>query len=91
MFSTAASRRPCSIVHDLRVAFGRRVRELRLNRELSQEQLAERSGLHWTYISGIERGRRNPGLNNLGRLASALSVTLPELLTGLGGASKRGG
>jgi transcriptional regulator with XRE-family HTH domain len=50
---------------------------------LSQEQLAERAELHWTYVSGIERGRRNPGLNILARLAKALHVTLPGLITDL--------
>jgi DNA-binding XRE family transcriptional regulator len=47
---------------------------------LSQEQLAERAGLHWTYVSGIERGRRNPGLNTLASLARGLKVPLSELL-----------
>ncbi len=66
------------------------MRKLRTAAGLSQEQLAERAGLHWTYISGIERGRRNPGLNNLGRLATALGVSLPDLLTGVrDAASKR--
>jgi transcriptional regulator with XRE-family HTH domain len=70
-------------VRDLRSLLGRRVRELRTRLELSQEALAERAGLHWTYISGVERGRRNPGLNVLGQLADALDVSLAELLTNL--------
>ena len=65
---------------DLRAALGYRVRELRQRLGLSQERLAERAGLHFTYISGIERGRRNPGLNILGRLAKALTVSLPVLV-----------
>lgn len=69
---------------DLRPALGRRIRALREQLDISQEQLAERAGLHWTYVSGIERGRRNPGLNTLGRLAKALRVSLADLLTGLG-------
>ena len=43
-----------------------------MKKDLSQEQLAERAALHWTYISGIERGQRSPTLNILGRLAHAL-------------------
>jgi transcriptional regulator with XRE-family HTH domain len=58
------------------------VRELRKRLELSQEQLAERADLHWTYVSGIERRRRNPVLNILARLARALRTTLPVLVTG---------
>jgi transcriptional regulator with XRE-family HTH domain len=47
---------------------------------LSQEQLAERAGLHWTFLSGVERGVRNPGLNTIGCLARALGVELDTLL-----------
>ena len=68
---------------DLRAALGQRVRDLREGLRLSQEQLAERAELHWTYVSGIERGRRNPGLNILACLAKALRVTLPALVTDL--------
>jgi len=59
---------------DGRRAFGRRVRELRQARGLSQEGLAERSGLHRTYISSLERGQRNVGLDNVRALAQALDV-----------------
>lgn len=59
------------------------MQKLRLQRELSQEALAERAELHWTYISGIERGRRSPGLNVLARIARALQVPLGKLLDGL--------
>ena len=68
---------------DLRAALGQRVRDLRERAGVSQEQLAERGDLHVTYISGIERGRRNPGLNILARLAKALKVSLPILVTDL--------
>ena len=68
---------------DLRAALGQRVKDLREGLELSQEKLAEKAGLDITYISGIERGRRNPGLNSLARLARALNVTLPALVSDL--------
>jgi transcriptional regulator with XRE-family HTH domain len=55
------------------------VRELRQRRGLSQEALAQASELHPTYLSGIERGQRNPTWNTLGRLCAALGVTLAEL------------
>ena len=65
-------------VGGLRAAFGRRVRELRHQLGISQEELADRAGLHWTYVGGIERGERNPALINVGKLVRALQVPLAE-------------
>jgi transcriptional regulator with XRE-family HTH domain len=61
--------------------FGKRVRELRLARGLSQEELAFRAGVHRTYLGSIERGERNPALKNIAAIAKALDVTLPELFS----------
>jgi transcriptional regulator with XRE-family HTH domain len=71
------------VAEDLRLAFGRRVRELRRSLGLSQEALAERAHLHWTYISGVERGIRTPGLDVIGRLSAALRVSPAELFAPL--------
>ncbi|MGH6691774.1 MAG: helix-turn-helix domain-containing protein, partial [Gammaproteobacteria bacterium] len=60
---------------DVREAFGRRLRDLRTARGFTQEELAARAGLHWTYVGGIERGERNPALDNVARLARSLGVT----------------
>jgi transcriptional regulator with XRE-family HTH domain len=68
-------------VEDLQKRFGDRVRELRKSRGFSQEKLAERADLHYTYVGGIERGERNPSLINIGRIAAALGVSLAELFS----------
>ena len=62
------------------VALGRAVRTYRQDLGLSQEELADRSGMHRTYVGGIERGERNLALENLIRLSLALGVPPSELL-----------
>ena len=52
--------------------FGRRIRQLRLAQGLTQEALADRAGLHPTYVGGVERGERNVGFDNILKLARAL-------------------
>ena len=64
---------------DPRVLFGKRVRELRVARKLSQEELAELADLHRNYVGGVERGDRNVGLLNVVAIARALRV-LPSTL-----------
>lgn len=65
------------------VAFGQNVRRWRDNRGLTQERLAELSGLHPTYISSLERGQRNVGIINVVALAGALGVPPGHLVEGL--------
>ena len=59
--------------------FGNRVRELRKQKELSQEALALACDLDRTYVGGVERGERNVGLLNIHRIARALDVSAREL------------
>ncbi|MBI5853820.1 MAG: helix-turn-helix transcriptional regulator [Nitrospirae bacterium] len=59
--------------------FGRRVRQLRLKKGWTQEQLAERTGRHWTYIGGIERGERNVTLAVIADIARGLGVEIKAL------------
>ena len=65
--------------------FGDRVRALRLDFGTSQEQLALDCGLDRTYISGVERGKRNVSLVNIHRLADALGVPVADLFKKGGG------
>lgn len=64
----------------LRVLFGRRVRELRTQQGLTQQQLGRKAGMHPAYVGGIERGERNITLDGVERLARALGVSPAELL-----------
>ena len=63
--------------------FGLRLRQCREAKSLTQERLAEKAGLDQTYISGIERGLRNPGIKNVVRLARALGLRTTNLLEGV--------
>ena len=62
-------------------SFGNHMRRLRLQRKLSQEKMAELASLHRTYVGDIERGIRNPTLLSLVKIAKALNVALPELVS----------
>jgi transcriptional regulator with XRE-family HTH domain len=65
---------------DMRKLVGRNVRRIRIERQMTQEQFAERSGFSQQYISDLERGRRNPTIVSLYELAVALRTTPIELL-----------
>lgn len=60
------------------LAFGQRVQELRKQRNLSQEQLAELAGVHRTYIGMVERAEKNITLYNINRIAKALKVGIKD-------------
>ena len=62
-----------------RAVVGANVRLHRKALGLSQERLAEAAGLHWTYVGSVERGERNVSVDNIARLACALSVDIREL------------
>lgn len=66
--------------NDILVRFGTRVREERLKQRLSQEELAEKAGLHRTYIGMIERAEKNITLLNIYRIARALNIDIATLL-----------
>lgn len=60
------------------VSFGKKIRELRKSRGLSQESLADLAELDRSYIGGVERGDRNISLNNIQKLSIALNVNISE-------------
>lgn len=64
----------------LRMVLAKNIRELRLSKELSQEELADICGLHRTYISDIERGNRNVSIDNIDKIAKGLDVNSSVLL-----------
>jgi transcriptional regulator with XRE-family HTH domain len=80
---TQGRRKSTLLGETVRYHFGRRLRRLRRDRDLSQEALAHLAGLDRTYVSGVERGERNPTLVNVSRLAGALGVELTVLLEGV--------
>jgi len=72
-----------SKISDINLLFGKAVRRRRKKLGWSQEKLAKESGLHWTYIGRIERGKQNISLGNVGKVARALRTTLEKLLKGV--------
>jgi transcriptional regulator with XRE-family HTH domain len=66
-------------MEDVRVRFGRALRERRHKLGVSQEEFADFCGLDRTYVGGIERGERNLALVNIEKLARALKISLSEL------------
>lgn len=58
---------------------GERIRKLRENKELNQEETAYRAGLDYSYYNQIEMGKRNPSVKALSRIAKAIGVSLKEL------------
>ena len=65
---------------NIRKELGQRIRALRKRNGYTQEDMAERCNLHWTYIGGLERGERNPTLTTLKRIADGLKVDIHSLL-----------
>ena len=69
---------------DIKQRFGLAIRRRRRELDLSQEALAEAASLHRTYISSIERGERNTSLENIEKLAKALSISISALFVNYG-------
>jgi transcriptional regulator with XRE-family HTH domain len=68
---------------NIRLSFGKRIRQVRLAKGFTQESLADTVGLHRTYIGNIERGEESVSVDNAAKIAKALKVSLSELFKGL--------
>lgn len=66
---------------DIKIAVGKRVKELRNKLGISQEELADTAQLDRTYITSVERGKRNISIVNVEKLAKALQVSLAEFFS----------
>jgi transcriptional regulator with XRE-family HTH domain len=64
-------------------AIGHRIRELRIDQDLTQEDLADRADVHRAVVGFIERGEREPGVSLVWRLAEGLGVSMAELMAGI--------
>ncbi len=71
------------MARDIRYYLGERVRQLRLQRGFSQEDLGMKAKIHRTYIGSVERGEQNVSIINIEKIARALGVSLAELFRGL--------
>lgn len=67
-------------MEDISKKFGKKVREIRLKKRLSQGDISRRLNLHRSYISGIERGVRNPSLKVIQKIAKALEIDINKLI-----------
>jgi transcriptional regulator with XRE-family HTH domain len=67
---------------EILLQFGKRVKQLRQEKGLTQEQFAQKCGLHKNYIGMVERGERNPSLINIDVIAKGLEVAISDLMMG---------
>lgn len=70
----------CLVKKDILKRFGAQIKELRLQKEWSQELLAEKTGFHRTYIGMVERGERNLSLKNIEIFANSFGLNISDLL-----------
>ncbi|MDA8326979.1 MAG: helix-turn-helix transcriptional regulator [Nitrospiraceae bacterium] len=66
------------MMKDIRILYGEKLKDFRKKKGLSQEELGFKSSLHRTYISEVERGRRNISIVNIARIAKALDMRIKD-------------
>lgn len=67
-------------MEDVCAKFGEKLRRIRTRKGISQEALADKAGLHRTYISSVERGERNVTITTIAKLAEALDIPMTKLM-----------
>ena len=67
-------------MNNITLSFGKRIRNLRIAKSISQEKLAELSGLHATYIGQIERGEKSPTIESIYKISVGLNISISKLL-----------
>ncbi len=68
---------------DIQEKFGSRIRELRKKKKWTQEELAHQAGIDRTYMTDVENGKRNIGIQNIEKLLNALEVSFAEFFKGM--------
>ena len=68
-----------AVAADILLRFGKAVRQIRQEKHISQEELADMCGLHRTYLSDVELGKRNISLENIEKIADSLNMTISEI------------
>ena len=67
---------------DIKLRIGKRIKELRLKKSISQEQLALRAEIDRTYMTSVENGKRNISIQNIEKIINALETTFEEFFKG---------
>ncbi len=75
---------------NLSLQIGKRIRSYRLKSSFNQEELAEKCGLHPTYIGQVERGEKNATIESISKIAAGLSLPLSTLFENIGGNTDNG-
>lgn len=66
--------------YKVNIRLGKKIKKLRKEQKISQEELADKAGIHRTYMGKIERGESNPPMQTVNKIASALKVSLKDIL-----------
>lgn len=70
-------------MNNITLSLGKRIRNLRIAKRISQEKLAELSGLHATYIGQIERGEKSPTIESIYKISVGLNISISKLLNNM--------